>query len=88
MHLQSFPPLYEIEISSGLCVKGSATCLVLREEGRQTQDEKDAPVLPQCLLHNPNRHAQLRLHISQERRLRLLRKKRIDLLAQLKGQGV
>jgi hypothetical protein len=58
------------------------------QAGRQTQEEKDAPVLPQRILHNRHRHAQLRLHISQERRLRLLRQKRIDPLPHLKAHSM
>ena len=61
-YVQSFPPLYEIEICSGLCAKASATCWY-QVEGRQ--EEKDAPVPPQRLLHNSHRHAQLRLRISK-----------------------
>lgn len=79
VNVQSFPPLYDKEICSGLLARnGSATSVLC-----QGVSGLNAPVSLQRLLRNPHRHAELRLYVSENLRVWVLGEERVDLFLDL-----
>lgn len=78
-NVQSFPPLYDKEICSGLSARDGSAAWGLCQE----VSDLNAPVSLQRLLYNSYRHAKLRLYISKNLRIRVLGQERVDLVLDL-----